>query len=391
MSAREPGYAQPREDTRLVGTIVHSAFYVLLSASLLRYVLRHHDNPRLWLVIGLSLGLAVLYVVSELRSSRHLVWFALLVAAWAVLVVLAPSFVWCAVPLLYTGVRILPLRVALALVALLTALVVDAQLKIAGWADPNVLLAPPAVAALGTALFVGLLRQTERQAALIDDLRTTRQELAATERREGTLAERQRLAMEIHDTLAQGLSSQRMLLQAADRIWDTDPVQARDHVRDAAAVAEHNLAEARRFVHDLAPTDLASGGSLAAALRAMAERESGESLTVRIHVEGSPVDLPAGVEAALLRIAQGALANTREHADATSVTITLTDLGDRLVLDIADDGTGFDPAAPATTPDRGHGLPAMRARLRQLGGTLTVESAPGDGTVVSAQIPLERP
>ncbi|MEC3918424.1 histidine kinase dimerization/phosphoacceptor domain-containing protein [Nocardia sp. CDC160] len=107
--------------------------------------------------------------------------------------------------------------------------------------------------------------------------------MAATERREGTLAERQRLAIEIHDTLAQGLSSQRTLLRAADRIWDTDPGQAREHVR-GAAVAEHNLAE---------------GGSLEAALRAMGERESGDSLAVRIQIEGTPVRLPAGVEAAV--------------------------------------------------------------------------------------------
>ncbi|WP_433590452.1 histidine kinase [Nocardia sp. CA-145437] len=380
-----------RDDTRLLGTIVHSAFYVLLAASLLRFLLRHPESPRTPWVIGLSLALAVLYVVSELRASDRLVWFALLVSGWAVLVVLAPSFAWCAVPLLYTGLRILPVRVALALVAGLTAFVVWAQLKLAGWIDPNLLLAPPAVAALSTALFLGLLRTTERQAALIDDLRATRRELAATERRAGTLAERQRLAMEIHDTLAQGLSSQRMLLQAADRIWDSDPGAAREHVRGAAGVAEHNLAEARRFVHDLAPTDLAAGGSLVAALEAMARREGGDTLTVRVHVEGAAVGLPAGVEAALLRIAQGALANAREHAEANTVTITLTDLGDRLVLDIADDGTGFDPATLPTAADRGHGLPAMRARLRQLGGALTVESAPGDGTVVSAEVPLERP
>ncbi|MEU1430268.1 sensor histidine kinase [Nocardia sp. NPDC005746] len=380
-----------RDDTRLLGTIVHSAFYVLLAASLLRFLLRHPESPRTPWVIGLSLALAVLYVVSELRASERLVWFALLVSGWAVLVVLAPSFAWCAVPLLYTGLRILPVRVALALVAGLTAFVVWAQLKLAGWIDPNLLLAPPAVAALSTALFLGLLRTTERQAALIDDLRATRRELAATERRAGTLAERQRLAMEIHDTLAQGLSSQRMLLQAADRIWDSDPGAAREHVRGAAGVAEHNLAEARRFVHDLAPTDLAAGGSLVAALEAMARREGGDTLTVRVHVEGAAAGLPAGVEAALLRIAQGALANAREHAEANTVTITLTDLGDHLVLDIADDGTGFDPATLATAADRGHGLPAMRARLRQLGGALTVESAPGDGTVVSAEVPLERP
>ncbi|WP_405496024.1 sensor histidine kinase [Nocardia sp. NBC_00511] len=382
--------SSPPTDTRLLGTLVHSAFYVLLAASLLRFLLRHHDNPRAPWVIGLSLGLALLYAVSEVRASRRLLWFALLVSGWAVLVLLAPSFAWCAVPLLYTGLRLLPLRVALALVTGLTALVVYAQVRLAGWADPNLLLAPPAVAALTTALFVGLRRQNERQAALIADLRATRADLAATERRAGALAERQRLAMEIHDTLAQGLSSQRMLLQAADRIWDSDPATARRHVRSATAGAERDLAEARRFVSDLAPMDLASGGSLAAALSALAERESGDALRVGVHIEGQSSELPGGVEAALLRIAQGALANAREHADATAVTLTLTDLGDRLVLDIADDGRGFTPDRLVVTGHRGHGLPAMRARLRQLGGTLTIESAPGDGTVVSAAVPLER-
>jgi signal transduction histidine kinase len=98
------------------------------------------------------------------------------------------------------------------------------------------------------------------------------------------------------------------------------------------------------------------------------------------------------VETALLRIAQGALANVREHARATTATLTLTCLDDQIVLDVADDGRGFDPgaatAAKASEPARGYGLPAVRARLRQLGGTLTVESAPGEGTVLSAAIPL---
>ncbi|UGT38805.1 sensor histidine kinase [Nocardia yamanashiensis] len=390
-----------RADSRLLGTIVHCAFYVLLAASVLRYFLKHHDSPRAPWVFALAAVLAVLYVVSELRESRRILWFALLVGTWVVLVLLAPSFAWCAVALLYTGLRILPLRAALVLVTALTALIVIAQVKLAGWADPNLLLAPPAVAAISTALFVGMRRHTEQQAALIADLRATRRELAATERREGTLAERQRLAMEIHDTLAQGLSSQRMLLQAADRIWETDPDRARTHIRTAAAVAEQNLTEARRFVDDLAPADLAAGGSLVAALRALAEREgpiglnapglssdSPRALTVRVQVDGEPAALPGQVEAALLRIAQGALANAREHAAASTVTLTVTYLGDQVVLDIADDGTGFDPAAPVSGEQRGHGLPAMRARLRQLGGTLTVESAPGEGTVLSAVVPL---
>ncbi|WP_067534027.1 sensor histidine kinase [Nocardia crassostreae] len=382
--------ASGRDDSRLLGTIVHCAFYVLLAASVLRFLIAHHESPRAPWVIALSALLAGLYVISELRESRRPLWFALLVLVWVVLVLYAPSFAWCAVPLLYTGLRILPLHIALGLVVVLTALVVVTQLRLAGWADPNLLLAPPAVAAISTALFVGLQRQTRRQAALIDDLRATRRELAETERREGTLAERQRLAMEIHDTLAQGLSSQRMLLQAADRIWEPDPSQAREHVRAAAGVAEQNLTEARRFVHDLAHAELAAGGSLAAALRALAAREGG--IDMRVHVEGDPVTLPGRVEATLLRIAQGALANTREHAHATTVVLTLSYLDDQVVLDISDDGRGFDPAAPGdSAPHRGHGLPAMRARLSQLGGALTIESAPGDGTVVSAAIPLEAP
>ncbi|MFI1237452.1 sensor histidine kinase [Nocardia salmonicida] len=378
-----------RDDTRLLAVIVHSAFYVLLAASLMRWLIRHSETRSTPLIVVLALLLAVLYALSELRQSHRLEWFALLVVTWSVLVVLAPSFAWCAVPLVYTGLRILSERVAVILVVALTVLVVSSQVRIAGWLDPNLVLAPPAVAAVTTALFVGMRRQAERQAALIDDLVRTRQELAATERRAGTLAERQRLAMEIHDTLAQGLSSQRMLLQAADLVWDSDPDLAHTHLRSAAAIAERDLTEARRFVHDLAPADLAVGGSLPAALAALAERETSDSLTVRCHIEGTPGQLPQRVEATLLRIAQGALANVREHAAATTATITLTSLDDQIVLDVADDGRGFDPDTrvdPAR--HRGHGLPAIRARVRQLGGTCTVESAPGDGTVLSAAVPL---
>ncbi|WP_324196988.1 sensor histidine kinase [Nocardia cyriacigeorgica] len=385
ISTTDPG------EERVLAIVMHATFYVLLGASLARFLIRHPGSPQSGSVLALSGVLALLYVAGAPRGRRGLVWFALLVACWAVLVVLAPSFAWCAVPLLYTGFRILSVRVAVVLVVVLTGLVVLTQVRLAGWGDPNLLLAPPAVAAVTTALFVQMRRQTVRQAALIDDLLRTRQELAATERREGTLAERQRLAIEIHDTLAQGLSSQRMLLQAADRIWDSDAERARSHVRTAATIAEQNLAEARRFVHDLAPADLAATGSLDAALRTLAERENSDELAVRCVIDGTPVRLPGRIEATMLRIAQGALANIREHAAARTATLTLTYLDDQLLLDIADDGRGFDPAtAGGSGRDRGYGLPAIRARLQQLGGTLTIESAPGEGAVLSAAIPLER-
>ncbi|MET7550489.1 sensor histidine kinase [Streptomyces sp. NPDC005479] len=390
-------------DDRRLALLMHAAFFLLLGASLTRFLLRHPGEDRTPWIIALSVALAALYLLGPALGSRptprRLARLGVLVAVWMVLVVLAPSFAWCAVPLFYTGLRLLPPRAAFALVALLTVFVVAAQLRLAHGFDPNLVLAPPAVAATATAVFVHMQRQGVRQRELIDDLLRTRRELAATERREGTLAERQRLSMEIHDTLAQGLSSQQMLLQAADRTWEADPATARRHVRTATGIAERNLDEARRFVHDLAPADLAEGGGLEAALRALATRETAQAqglLTVRCHVEGTPhAALPERVQSALLRIAQGALANVKEHADATEAALTLTHLDDRTVLDIADNGRGFTPPAPASLRPaagvRGHGVPAMRARLHQLGGTLTIESAPGDGTVVSAEVPLPAP
>ena len=158
-------------------------------------------------------------------------------AVWVVLLVLAPSATWCAMPLLFAGLHTLP-----------------AADRGAAWRpcsprwswprrygcptgtlNPNMVVAPPAVAAVATAVLVHLQRQAARQRVLIDDLVRTRRELAATERRAGILAERQRLSTEIHDTLAQGLSSQRMLLQAAERVWEADPDTARGHMSGTAA------------------------------------------------------------------------------------------------------------------------------------------------------------
>lgn len=378
-----------KDDTRVLAAVMHTAFFLLLGASVVRFLLRHPGSPSTPWIIALSIALALLYVLGPALGAaptlRRLLWLGLVVAVWVVLVVLAPSFAWCAVPLFYTALRTLPPRAAIVLVALLTVFVVAAQLKLSQEFDPNLLLAPPAVAALATAVFVHMERQAESQRALIDDLIRTRRELAATERREGTLAERQRLSMEIHDTLAQHLSSQQMLLQAADRTWDSDPATARAHVRTATGIAARGLAEARRLVHDLAPPELEGGGGLADALRAL---DAGPDIEVRFHLEGVPAPLPDRVQSALLRIAQGALANVREHAHARTAALTLSFLGNQVVLDVADDGEGFTEPRGAAG-DRGHGLPAMRARVRQLGGTLTLESTPGEGTVLSAAIPLE--
>ncbi|MGW8364761.1 sensor histidine kinase, partial [Streptomyces wedmorensis] len=345
-------------DAGWLATVMHVAFFVLLCSSLTRYLIVHPGARSTPWVVALAALLSLLYVLGPVlgprrtpapggRTAGPVIWLAAVMGTWLTLVLLAPSFGWCAVPLFYTGLRSLRTRSAILLVSLITACVVAAQVKLRlrfGF-DPNLMFAPPAVAAVATAVFVYSQRQADRLRTVITDLVRTRRELAATERREGTLAERQRLSMEIHDTLAQGLSSQQMLLQAADRLWDTEPQAARRHIRTAESIAELNLAEARRFVHDLAPADLADGAGLDDALRSLVEREASDTLRIHFHQEGVPVTvLPERVRSALLRIAQGALANIREHADARSAALTLTYLDDQVVLDIADDGHGFDPA-----------------------------------------------
>ncbi|MFE9438607.1 sensor histidine kinase [Streptomyces sp. NPDC006602] len=391
-------------DERWLGAVVDAAFFLLLGSSFARFLTRDQDGARTGWVTALFAVFCLLYVLGRFLAPapppgspptrRHLVWLGSASAVWVVLLALAPSATWCAMPLLFAGLHALPPRIAVPVAALLTALIVASEVRVAqGTLNPNMVIAPPAVAAVATAVMVHLQRQGARQRVLIEDLVRTRHELAATERRAGVLAERQRLATEIHDTVAQGLSSQRMLLQAAGRVWRTDPDAAREHVHRAAEITSHSLAEARRFVHDLAPADLADH-TLPGALAVLAERESGPGLSVEFRLDGEPGRLPERVEAALLRIAQGALANVREHAAATRAALTLTCLDDQISLDVADNGRGFEADAsralsgPAPDSARGHGLPAMRIRAVQAGGTLTVESTPGEGTVVSAAIPL---
>ncbi|MFF2808458.1 sensor histidine kinase [Streptomyces sp. NPDC058000] len=394
---------------RRMEAVISASFVLLLIAAMARFLTHHPGAPGTWWVIALTTLLAVAYVARPAADGAiaprwRRVWLGVFVLGWAALVLQAPSFAWSAVAIVYTALQLLPARAALALITVLTVLVVVAQVRING-PDPLLIVVPPVVAGLAATVFTHMQRQSARQHSLIEDLVRTRRVLASSQRRAGMLAERERLSMEIHDTLAQALSSQRMLLQAAERLWDADPDAAHQHMATASAIAERNLVEARRFVHDLAPADLSGGGGLPEALRALARRETAAGTAtagaatespaggpaVHFRIDGDPVPLPPAVEAGLLRVAQGAVANVREHAHASDTVLTLSYLDEDVVLDIADNGCGFTPGqenAPGAAPHRGHGLRAMEVRLRQLAGTLTIESHPGEGTVVSAAVPL---
>ncbi|MEV7616390.1 sensor histidine kinase [Streptomyces sp. NPDC089799] len=345
------------------------------------------------------------------RSPRAAaVWLAALGAAWLALLAVSPDGLWIAFPLYFLQLHLLPLRWGVAAVGVTAAAAIGGFLahSTADAVTPGAFLGPLLGGAVAVATVLGyqaLYRESERRRELIDELIATRAELAAAERGAGIMAERERLAREIHDTLAQGLSSIQLLLRAAERSLSegtpdpggppaapsdpaAGPAAALAHIARAREAAQENLAEARRFVRALTPPDLAQG-SLAAALERLCSAAPG--LRAQFSVSGGPVPLPTPYEVAMLRIAQSALANVVRHAGAGRAGITLTFMDSSVSLDVVDDGRGFDPDSAAASDDGGFGLPAMRSRAESLGGTFTVESAPGQGTAVAVTLPLPLP
>lgn len=243
----------------------------------------------------------------------------------------------------------------------------------------------------GVALLIGLgysaleKRAAERE-ALMAELLATRDRLAAAEREQGTLAERSRLARELHDTVAQGLSSIQMLLHAAERADATGPGIA--HVRLARQTAADGLAETRRFIRELAPPSLDRG--LASALERLAVGwGSREGVEVVLDLDAE-VSMPMDAQTALLRIAQGALANVGQHARAHRVGIRLSPVDEGVQLTVTDDGVGFDAvrAESAASATDSFGLRAMRERVDQLDGRIEVDSAPHAGTTLTVTLPV---
>jgi len=370
--------------TRLV-TALHAALVVLVLASAIRYLTGHGLGDRApWVLLGAAVLLAT-YGAYRLLPSR--VWLALLVVEWCALVLLAPSFAWCAVPLSFVALRILSFRPACLVVAGMVVVTVVQWTRMTDRLDPTIVLGPVCVAVLAVGAYRALERDALARQALLDELHAAQGDLADAQHQAGAMAERARLSREIHDSVAQGLSSINLLLQAAEREWDARPAAAREHAAQAAATARDGLDEARRVVRGLAPAELAAG--LPEALRKTCERLAAHSaLDVRVQVHGEPVTLDSEVETALLRTARGALANVLEHAHAETAFVTLTYHPDAVVLDVVDNGRGLPRSHVTIDSDRGHGLAGIRERLRQLGGTLVLESEPGDGTALAASIPL---
>lgn len=371
---------------------LHVSLTLLVLASSVRYLHGHGLGDQAWLVLP---GAAVLLVVYALGGvvRRHPLWLAVLIVLFIGLALLAPSFSWAAVPLVFVALRVLSFRRAVPVTVLLVAVVAAAWTRMTGVLDPTVVLGPACIAVLSVVAYRVLERDATLRRRLLAELEQAQDDVAEAERRAGVVAERTRLSREIHDSVAQGLTSINLLLEAARQDWVDRPESAQAHVGQAARTARSSLDEVRRVVRDLAPAELdsPSPSALPDAVRALCERAHRASgVQTDLHVHGEPVPVPGAVATAVLRTARGALANVAEHSRATAATVTLTFLESEVALDVRDDGVGISVGARDPQDVRGYGLAGIRSRVSELGGELVIESRPGEGTVVAASFPVAR-
>ena len=211
-----------------------------------------------------------------------------------------------------------------------------------------------------------------------------------------TIEERNRLAREIHDTLAQGLTAITLQLETADALVTSRPERAGEAIRRALSLARANLEEARRSMIDLRAAPL-QDHTLPEALAALVRETAQEAIEIEYHYTPTPdfPTLPQRLETALYRIAQEALSNAYKHAQPQHISLTLAIEDGEVYLTVQDDGIGFHPdevtqAAQASRTSSGHfGLTGISERVKLLGGVLCISSEPGDGTCLSVCVPLE--
>jgi signal transduction histidine kinase len=242
-------------------------------------------------------------------------------------------------------------------------------------------------------------RLTEQRVATIDELERVNRRLADAlaenerlhdellrrARESGRHEERERLALEIHDTIAQSLMGVVTQLEAARTDVHADADAATRRLVAAGDLARDALGEARRSVEGLLPEALDGSDLVDALKRTVDEWSTRTGTAAEAVVTGTVRPVPAEVDSAVLRVAGEALRNVEQHAGASRVGVTLSFMAGELALDVRDDGRGAAGAAPGR-----FGITGMRRRAERLGGELVVESAPGAGTAVMLRVPVRR-
>ena len=253
-------------------------------------------------------------------------------------------------------------------------------------------VAAGAVSVIMAFFISALIRQSAERGRLILLLERTQQDLAATAQRAGRLEERQGLAGEIHDTLAQGYTGILLQLQAAQGAMEAqDFSDLSRHLQRACRTARTTLEDSRRALWALHSPEAALEDTLELRLLTLAQRwHDADELAVEVVVTGESVPVDDAAQDLIVQAAREALANARKHAHATHITLTLSYLGDLITLGAQDDGCGFDATRIMSEAIRfsdGYGLRSLRAQASQLGGMMTVESDLAIGTTLALALP----
>lgn len=353
-------------------------------------------------VVAVSLVLLAWYGFGAVRAARSgsvdlaRWWLLVLAAIWLLMLVVSAEFIWVAFLLWLLAGHLFSLPIAVVFTAVTYLATVAAPLIHHGSVSTPAVIGSliGAVFALGLSRgYIELLREGCRREELLQSLEAAHRslldvqdELALTQRHAGEIEERTRVSRDIHDTVAQEISSIRLISHAeADRTTDAHAAQVLRQVEDLAAQGSRDV---RRIIAALAPAELEDAALPAAIGRLLSRLESDTTILADLTVDETWPALPAEAEVALLRTAQSALANVRQHAQATRVRVSLSDLGDSIRMDIVDDGVGLaDPQTRTRKTDSGFGLDFIASRMRELGGELDIETAPGAGFAISATLP----
>lgn len=312
-------------------------------------------------------------------------WLVAMALVWSAGVLVTDGFVWVALPLHLLALALLPGVAGAMVVAGLVVLSVGLGLLHGHTAGVTTaldvwlgMLVPACVALIGWTVFMQLREDAQRQRELVARLREAQDCLAATERTQGVLAERERLAREIHDTLGQALASIVVLARTAGP-------QNPEALALIESTARDNLIETRRFIRDLAhpgEATLEDSARLIAQDALRLSEAAGETLTVDVVVEGTPPrHVDDHIVAALHRGIQASMSNVLRHAQATRCQIGIGWFDDRVVVDVIDNGVGFDPRT--VDADAHFGLQALHSRMEEVAIDVIIDSSPGEGTTVA--------
>ena len=373
----------------------------LVLVSLLALARMPLNEALLHIVLVTAFSFLLFYGMVEMPrwgTLGKLVWLSAVTVVWISDMTISPVAIYWVFLLFFVSLRAFNDWRGLLFVAIDLAIAIIFQiptgLTLGGIMGPA--LSAVVVVAINYA-FTTIGRVSRERLLLIDELLSTREQLAESEREAGVAQERERLAHEIHDTVAQNLSSIQMLLHAAERdlgnldVAEEELEQPLRRMEAARRAASNNLAETRAMIAALTPAGLREASISEALERIAADFAHASDMDIQVETHGEPQKLPMRVEAGLLRIAQGAVSNAVQHSGASRVRVTLTHEPEEIRLDVVDNGVGFDVAAQAGKPaGLGHlGLDAMRSRAAELGGELTIESAPGGPTAISVAVPVD--